>query len=277
MKVFDSISEWMTFRKGLTSLPPSDMSATETRQQISSNIRPAINPPHSLGFVPTMGALHEGHISLVQKSKLENSNTLVSIFVNPTQFNNSVDFEKYPTNISRDLLLLENTKVDFVLLPNTNDIYPGGNTVKVTENQDSKILCGAYRPGHFDGVLTIMNKLLNIAAAQNCYMGEKDYQQLHLVKEMVQNFFLPTNIIACPTVREKNGLAMSSRNERLSPAAREKAAMIYKYLKQPIPCEEISTQLKAAGFEVDYVEEHWHRKFVAAHLEGVRLIDNVEC
>lgn len=252
MKVFESLSVWSDFRHELK----------------AHGVR--------LGFVPTMGALHAGHLSLIQKSTTECDSTLVSIFVNPTQFNNAEDFAKYPKTLSEDLELLAKAGVDYVLLPSSKEIYPDDYTYKVTENKMSQILCGAHRPGHFEGVLTIVMKLLGLAQAHTCYMGEKDYQQYLIIKNMAQSFFLDTQIVGCPTVREESGLALSSRNQRLSPAAREQAALIYKTLTSGTDLQTMRATLESSGFEIDYLEEHWGRRFVAAHLEGVRLIDNVQ-
>lgn len=232
--------------------------------------------PGRVGFVPTMGALHEGHLSLVRQSKLECDSTVVSIFVNPTQFNNPKDLENYPNRLQEDLQKLEAAGVDVVFTPTKDMMYPGGYDVRVTEDTDAKVLCGAHRPGHFTGVLTVVLKLLNIVKADRCYMGEKDFQQLHLIRKMARELFIPTKIIDCPTVREADGLAMSSRNLLLSPAAREKAPLICKLLNSEKSTSEIQTELSKAGFQVDYVEEHWGRRFAAATIEGVRLIDNVE-
>lgn len=235
------------------------------------------NHQQSIGFVPTMGALHDGHLSLIRASQKENDLTAVSVFVNPTQFNNTDDFNNYPVQIENDLALLKKSNVDFVILPSVAEVYKEGYNYKIHESHDSHILCGQYRPGHFDGVLTVVMKLLNIVQPQNCYMGEKDYQQFHLVKQMSQHFFMDTKIVPCPTVRESSGLAMSSRNLRLSSAARQKAALLHYALTQTdFPSLGARrAHLEKAGFQVDYFEEHWGRRFVAATIEGVRLIDNV--
>jgi pantoate--beta-alanine ligase len=230
----------------------------------------------SMGFVPTMGALHAGHLALVTKAKSENAVTSVSIFINPTQFNNPDDFSKYPKSLDADLALLKENQVDAVFLPQYAELYPDQYRYKVSEQILSQILCGKHRPGHFDGVLTVMLKLLQIVRPERCYMGEKDYQQYLLVKEMAKAFFLNTEIIGCETVREADGLALSSRNLRLSPAARERAPLIYKSLKHEKSVTDIYNKLTANGFLVDYVEEHFGRRFVAATIDGVRLIDNVE-
>ncbi|MBN9417370.1 MAG: pantoate--beta-alanine ligase [Candidatus Eremiobacteraeota bacterium] len=221
----------------------------------------------TLGFVPTMGALHDGHLSLVQRSQQENQHTLVSIFINPTQFNDPKDFQNYPQTLKEDLEKLAH--VDYVLAPNAQQMYPNGYHYKVTEDEVSKILEGAHRPGHFDGMLTVVLKLLNLARADKAYFGEKDFQQLELIKGMANEFFLDTEILACPTTRESNGLAMSSRNVRLKD--QNKAAQFPQLLKHPNAKQE----LEKAGFEVDYVENWRGRTLGAVKLDNVRLIDNL--
>ena len=172
----------------------------------------------TLGFVPTMGALHEGHLSLVRRSREENDLTLVSIFVNPTQFDDPADLAKYPRTLETDLATLETEGADFVFRPREPDLYADNYRYRVTESGLSTVMEGAYRPGHFDGVLTVVFKLLQIISAERAYFGEKDWQQLTLVRGMVEAFFLSTTIVACATVRETDGLAVSSR-ERPSSAS----------------------------------------------------------
>lgn len=230
----------------------------------------------SVGFVPTMGALHSGHFSLIARSQKECQKTVVSIFVNPTQFNNAQDLEKYPRPIDQDLELLKAAGVDAVLLPQADEIYADDYSFELREKKSSQVLCGPTRPGHFEGVLTVVMKLFGIVGPRRAYFGEKDFQQLRLIQEMAQAFFLDTEVIGCPTLRESDGLAMSSRNLLLSPADREKAPLIYKLLKSSARPAEIAAALTQAGFKVDYVEEHWGRRFAAAFLGSVRLIDNVE-
>lgn len=229
-----------------------------------------------LGFVPTMGALHEGHLSLMAKSLEENEKTLVSIFVNPTQFDSQGDLDSYPIVLEEDLAKLSQLGVDYLLTPNYKTIYPDSYKYRVTENSFSKRFCGAHREGHFDGVLTIVLKLLNLAQADRAYFGEKDYQQLQLIREMARAFFLPTQIIGLPTVREQDGLALSSRNQRLSPEQRALAPQFHKCLVESSSPEEAEVGLRALGFQVDYVEDHQGRRFGAASLGEVRLIDNVQ-
>ncbi len=231
----------------------------------------------SIGFVPTMGALHAGHISLIEKAALESNNVVVSIFVNPTQFNDKKDFELYQRTVNEDCKKLENMGNIFVFAPSEKEIYPCNYEIRVTENNIANILEGKFRKGHFDGMLSIVLKLLNIVGANKAYFGEKDYQQLLLVKKMVKSFFIDTKIIACPTVREKSGLALSSRNSRLSNEDRKKAALIYKYLSNfNLNIQDIENKLTKAGFKIEYITEKWGRRLIAAQISNVRLIDNVK-
>jgi pantoate--beta-alanine ligase len=230
----------------------------------------------SLGLVPTMGALHQGHLSLVQQANSENDTCLVSLFVNPTQFDQDNDFEQYPQQIEKDLELLKSVGVRYVLLPDQEMMYPDQYRYKVREDSQSTILCGSHRPGHFDGVLTVVLKLLNLAQAEKAYFGEKDYQQLQLVRGMAEAFFIPTEIVGCPLVREEDGLAMSSRNLNLTESERQKAPLFYQILKESASVDEAKKNLSTQGFDVDYVEEHWGRRLGAVRLGQVRLIDNVE-
>lgn len=230
----------------------------------------------SIGFVPTMGALHEGHAQLIKKSKSENAISVLSIFVNPTQFNNQDDLKKYPRTWDRDLQIAEQSGAQIVLAPTFEEIYPDQYNYKLSENAFSKKLCGAHRPGHFDGVLTVVLKLLNIVKPQNAYFGEKDFQQLQLIKDMQRALFLRTQIVACTTVREPDGLAMSSRNARLTVNARKEASQIFKALREFTTFNDAQAYLKNYNIELEYFEEHFGRRFIAAYLEGIRLIDNVE-
>ena len=229
----------------------------------------------ALGFVPTMGALHEGHLSLVRRSRAENDLTLVSIFVNPTQFDDAGDLARYPRTLEADLSLLRSEGTNFVLLPREDDLYPDGYRYRVTEREVATKLEGAHRPGHFEGVLTVVLKLLQIASADRAYFGEKDWQQLTLVRRMVDAFFLPTAIVACPTVREADGLAVSSRNQRLSPADRQQAASFYRILSSAPNPDAASRELRRVGFDVDYVQDQDGRRLGAIRIGDVRLIDNV--
>jgi len=229
----------------------------------------------TLGFVPTMGALHRGHVSLVERSVRENSATLVSIFVNATQFNESVDLANYPRTLEQDLAVLECEAADYVLLPQHEQLYPDGYRYRVVETECAATLEGVHRPGHFDGVLTVVLKLLQLAAADRAYFGEKDWQQLHLIRGMADAFFLPTSIVACPTVRESSGLAMSSRNARLEASDVDRAATLHRALSESPSAAAAREMLEAEGFDVDYVEDRDARRLAAVRLGGVRLIDNV--
>jgi pantoate--beta-alanine ligase len=230
----------------------------------------------TIGLVPTMGALHKGHIALIRKSIKQNDITVVTIFVNPTQFNKKEDLEKYPNQIENDLKILDELKVDFLLNPVYTDIYPDNYQYKVVESDFSQMLCGKFRPGHFDGVLTVVLKLLNIVKADRTYFGEKDYQQLELIKGMVKAFFINTKIISSPTVRTKEGLALSSRNIRLSDEEKTLAIEFPKLLASSFSVDKIKSELNSKGFKVEYIEQINNRRFGAVYLGNVRLIDNVK-
>lgn len=229
----------------------------------------------SVGFVPTMGALHAGHASLLAKARQENDFAVLSIFVNPTQFNDPKDLEKYPRTLDADLEWAEKQKIDLVWTPNFELMYPDHYRYKLSENELSRVLCGAHRPGHFDGVLTVVMKLLNVVQPTRAYFGEKDYQQLTLIKQMVDSFFMDTQIVPVPTLRELDGLAMSSRNTRLTAEERVLAPEIYRVLTQVADNSEALRALEDKGFRVEYLENWQGRRLVAAWLGQVRLIDNV--
>jgi pantoate--beta-alanine ligase len=234
----------------------------------------------SVGFVPTMGALHDGHVSLLKSSVADNDLTVLSIYVNPTQFNDPKDLANYPDTLAQDLALAESVGVDFVLLPRYDDIYADGFRYQVTENLFSKELCGANRPGHFTGVLTVVMKLLNLVKPNRAYFGKKDYQQYLLVRDMVETFFMDVEIVACETVRECDGLAMSSRNKLLDARSRKLAAKFNCALRASGDDACIRQSLSRLGFQVDYVETKNQRRFGAIVVDcgdhTVRLIDNVE-
>lgn len=230
----------------------------------------------SVGLVPTMGALHDAHIALIKKSIQQNDITVVTIFVNQTQFNNQKDFEDYPNTIKEDLNKLKKLKVDYLLVPEYEDIYPDNYEYKVIESNFSKILCGKFRPGHFDGVLSIVLKLLNLVKPNRAYFGEKDYQQLKLIEGMVRAFFMDTKIVSLPTVRTKEGLALSSRNIRLSEEQKIKATEFPKGLASSLSNKKIKSDLRKKGFKVEYIEQIDNRRFGAVYLGNVRLIDNVK-
>lgn len=251
MKIFSSIAEWQTFR------------------------RQALFEHKKIGFVPTMGNLHQGHYSLLARSVQENDLTVLSVFVNPTQFDNPEDLQKYPRTFEQDVALARSAGVDFILNPEYAALYPDDYRYKVSESTFSQQFCGQYRPGHFDGVLTVVLKLLQLVKPTNSYFGEKDFQQLQLIKDMVAAFFMDINIVASPTVRDANNLALSSRNSRLTPEQYALALEFPKLLAGQQTANEIKAALTKLGFRVDYIAEHAGRRLGAVHLGSVRLIDNV--
>jgi pantoate--beta-alanine ligase len=227
-----------------------------------------------VGFVPTMGALHAGHRSLLKRAREENDRVVLSVFVNPTQFNDPADLKKYPRTLEADLALSEGL-VDDVIVPNVDELYPDNYRYRVTEDQLSRELEGAHRPGHFDGVLTVVMKLLNLVQPHRVYFGEKDWQQLQLVRDMAAAFFMPCEIIACAIVRDADGLALSSRNARLSEVGRRHAAEFPRILRTAASESAAIEALEQAGLAVDYVERRGDVRLGAVKLETVRLIDNV--
>ena len=260
------------------------------------------NNNSSIGFVPTMGALHKGHLSLLEKSAQENDISVVSIFVNPTQFNNPEDLEKYPRTLEADVEKIKTVSDKIVVFaPSVHEMYDG-NTSSAHFSFDGleHQMEGNHRPGHFDGVGTIVKKLFEIVTPTNAYFGEKDFQQLQIVKKMVEKEGMPINIIGCPISREASGLAMSSRNERLSAEDKDKAAFIYKTLKEArehFATESVQYVKKYVydafaahpEFKMDYFEiaaeddltpantkeNKQYRGFIAVFLSNIRLIDNI--
>ncbi|MBS0031949.1 pantoate--beta-alanine ligase [Chitinophaga sp. 22321] len=259
----------------------------------------------SIGFVPTMGALHDGHLSLIQAAREKNDVVVCSIFVNPTQFNDPKDFEKYPITIEEDIKKLNNVSTDILFLPSVEEMYPEG--LKSDLHYDfgdlETILEGKFRPGHFQGVGRIVHKLLDIVQPDQLFMGQKDLQQCLIIRKLLIVTHSPVKLVICPTEREKDGLAMSSRNTRLSPSARKKATAIYQallHIKNNFGkglhfmegAHEAFDDLKKQGFEPEYVDlllldNDLLRPLdqppgnatiivaVAAWLDGVRLIDNM--
>lgn len=249
-----------------------------------------------------MGALHEGHLSLISKAKHENDLVVSSIFVNPTQFNDPKDLENYPIDVDNDLKKLESVNCDVVFLPSVSEMYPEGQAkLQMDLKGIDGFLEGEFRPGHFNGVITIVDKLFSLVQPNKAYFGQKDFQQYCIIKEMSRQLHPKIEVVMCETIREKDGLAMSSRNRLLSPAERELAPMIYATMKQAaekpnkedIICmiKEIKDNLTAEKyFTIDYVEladkntlepmTNWGERkeaqlFVAAFLGNIRLIDNI--
>ncbi len=280
------------------------MNIFRTTEEIQLHIRQAREKGKTIGFAPTMGALHEGHLSLIESSKAGTDLTVVSIFVNPAQFNDPADYKKYPITTDKDIAMLEKSGTDVLFLPSALEIYPHGTAG--LEQYDlgylETLLEGVYRPGHFQGVCQVMARLLGIVRTNHLYMGQKDYQQCMVVKRLLELIHIDQKVQLhiCPTVREADGLAMSSRNLRLGPAARQKAVVISKvlrYVKENLQPGDV-TALKAKAkkllvdeqFEVDYFEvadagnlspvNNWDGEtklvaITAAFIDGVRLIDNM--
>jgi pantoate--beta-alanine ligase len=249
MQIFHRIDEWLSFRKNL-----------------------AIDG--GLGFAPTMGNLHAGHASLFIKSSKENQYTVSSLFVNPTQFNRPDDFTKYPRTLDDDIDLMARSGVDFCILPSEQELYADGYTYQVQENRLCQLMEGKHRPGHFNGVLTVVMKLLNLTKPTKAYFGEKDYQQFLLIHGMAKALFMDMEVIACPTIREASGLAYSSRNNRLTKEQKLIAEEFAKIVHQDKNCDEISAELQEKGITVEYIEEYQGRRFAAIIIGTIRLIDN---
>jgi len=237
-------------------------------------IRRALPQNTSLGLVPTMGNLHAGHLSLVAQSQQDNHKTAVTLFVNPTQFNNPDDFTHYPRTLDADLAQLEHAGVDYCLIPNQKLMYADNYRYQLEETELSLTMEGKHRPGHFTGVLTVVMKLFNLVRPARAYFGEKDYQQLSLIRGMAKAFLLDIEIKSCPIVREPSGLAYSSRNTRLSPEGRKQAEAFAGIFHQASSCDDAINALKKININIDYIEEHDGRRFAAVLVENIRLIDN---
>jgi pantoate--beta-alanine ligase len=275
----------------------------KTAEDLTKYLSTKRKTAHSIGFVPTLGALHAGHISLIENSKNKHSVTVASIFVNPTQFNDAKDFAKYPVTIEQDIVMLEKAGCDVLFLPGIAEIYPAGTTglAHFEIGRLETILEGKYRPGHFQGVCQVMDRLLKIVMPGTLFLGQKDYQQCMVISQLIRLQGLPTEVSVVPTLREASGLAMSSRNMRLSETGKQNAVAIYRsllFLREHLRKGDITSykmeaanMIKAAGFEkIDYAEiadavtletvDTWNGEqavvgLVAAFIEGVRLIDNI--
>ena len=275
----------------------------KNRKELSDYILKIKENGQKIGFAPTMGALHEGHLSLYEKARKENDIVISSIFVNPTQFNNPEDLEKYPRTIEKDIELLQQTQnVDAVYIPQIEDIYSNGLERKNYDFEGlENEMEGKFRPGHFDGVGTVVEELFRQVQPNNAYFGEKDFQQLMIIKKLVEKLSLPINIIGMPIYRKKNGLAMSSRNMRLTTEQRETAKVIFetlvkvKDLFHQQTLDEIhqfvENTFKNFDFELEYfiianektlreISEiksgETYRAFIVVVIDGVRLIDNIQ-
>ena len=279
------------------------MPVFQTQKALQIETNKALNQSKKIGFVPTMGALHQGHLSLLEHSLSENEITVLSIFVNPTQFNNADDLKKYPRTLEKDVALVKKLNKNILIYaPSETDIYEGHSISEPfhydgLENQ----MEGKYRPGHFDGVGTIVKKLFEIVKPTNAYFGEKDFQQLQIIRKLVAKHKIPVNIIPCEIYRETSGLAMSSRNERLSEKARKESKLIHKILLQTkdkfmVKSAQEVTQFverefkKHKNFTLEYfdiadeetlltckrkIKSKNYRGFIAIFIENIRLIDNI--
>ncbi len=279
------------------------MPVFEEKAALMDHLKSIKTPNSKIGFVPTMGALHEGHLSLMKQSLKDNNSTVVSIFVNPTQFNNPEDLKKYPRTLNQDLAKINHENPDIIVYaPSAEDIYDGIISSQHfefdgLENQ----MEGKFRPGHFDGVGTIVKRLFEIVKPTNAYFGEKDFQQVQIVKKMVNKNKINVNIITCPIFREQNGLAMSSRNERLSKTEREQAKIIYQTLKSAkekfrnATANEVAkwvqkTFIEDPVFKLEYFQiadeeqllpclrkskSKKYRAFIAVFVNNIRLIDTI--
>ena len=248
-----------------------------------------------IAFVPTMGALHHGHIALIKNAKKNADIVIVSIFINKAQFNDIKDYELYPQNLESDIKMLEKANVDALFYPSASEIYDENFSFKIIPTAMVDCLCATDRVGHFDGVALIITKLFNIVNPHCAFFGEKDFQQLAIIKKLVKDLNFDVEIFGVATVRESSGLAMSSRNQRLSEAGKIKASMLYKILNEikinPQIIEDKKRELLENGFEkIDYFEirneddlklnmnlfsAQKRRIFIAVYIEGVRLIDNL--
>lgn len=253
-----------------------------------------------VGVVPTMGALHDGHLSLARAARAQSDRVIVTIFVNPMQFNAAEDLLKYPRDEARDLALLEAEGVDVLFAPDVTEVYPEGFETQVSVKGVSEPLEGAFRPGHFDGVATVVTKLFGMTQAGRAFFGEKDWQQLQVVQRLVLDLNIPIRIIGCPTIREEDGLAMSSRNVRLNPQERALAPALHRIMQDAAAAlhagnamepelEKARAAILAAGFKsIEYLElrsvdglkpmasfEDGARMLFAGWLGDVRLIDNI--
>jgi len=254
----------------------------------------------TIGVVPTMGALHQGHLSLARAARTQCDRVIVTIFVNPKQFNDPKDLENYPRTEEEDARKLESIGVDLIYVPEPDQIYPDGFATTVSVSGLTDMLCGESRPGHFDGVATVVSKLFLQTLADFAFFGQKDYQQLQIVRRMAADLNIPIEVIGCPTIREEDGLAMSSRNLLLSDRSRIKAPVLAEVMEEMREMlaagaklseigPEAEARLLAAGFnKIDYLElrdgdglarmetaKPGARLFAAAWLAGVRLIDNI--
>ena len=245
------------------------MKTFETVDSLRNHLSGIKQSGNSIGFVPTMGALHKGHLALIQEAKNDNNKVVCSIFVNPKQFNNPDDLKNYPRDMTHDVKLLEHENCDILFYPSEQEVYPDKSKNETFDfGELDQIMEGKYRPGHFQGVATVVKRLFEIVEPHNAYFGLKDYQQLLIIHKMTRDLGLPVEIIPCPIVREENGLAMSSRNERLTHVERKQAAMIYETLKMV----KIRSGYATISEVKNYVEQQFQKnKYVT--LEYFEIVD----
>jgi pantoate--beta-alanine ligase len=277
------------------------MKIITTVKEMQSEMSKQKNLSKTIGFVPTMGFLHEGHLTLMKQARQENDIVVISIFVNPTQFGPNEDFDSYPRDFERDSKLAVEAKVDYLFYPSVEEMYPTPSSVKVLVNERVDVLCGKSRPGHFDGVATVLMKLFNIMMPTRAYFGKKDAQQVAVVDGLISDFHFPIELVPVEIVREKDGLAKSSRNIKLLPDERMQATALYKSLQMAketimngernplIICELIGSiiQEQTCGM-IDYIEIYSYPDLkkvtklegsiimaIAVKFSDVRLIDNL--
>jgi pantoate--beta-alanine ligase len=249
-------------------------------QNLQQDLQELVLQKKKIGFVPTMGALHAGHISLVENSKHENDFTVVSIFVNPIQFNNPEDLQKYPRNPEKDFNMLQNAGVDFVFYPEVSEMYPEEVKEKYNFGLLETVMEGAFRPGHFNGVAVVVRKLFDIVKPTRAYFGEKDFQQLAIIKKMVADYSIPVTIVPCHIVREPDGLAMSSRNARLTPEERNSAKEIFRILKESkekinfLPLREIEKWAAEQVNKIPFLKTEYFQIVDSHSLQQVDSLDN---
>jgi pantoate--beta-alanine ligase len=246
------------------------MKIAKTIESVRRLIKAARRASKTIGFVPTMGALHTGHISLIEAAKKKCNFVVVSIFVNPTQFGPKEDFKKYPRPIKADLKMCRKAGVDCVFTPTPHEMYPSENLTWIDVEKLSEPLCGKFRPGHFRGVATVCAKLFNIVLPDIAYFGQKDAQQAIVIKRMVADLNMPLKIVVCPTMREKTGLAMSSRNQYLTPQQKKDAAYIYKSLQK---CRQMIKQGVTDSKKIITAMRKILRQIPSAQIQYVSIVD----
>ena len=262
-----------------------------------TNLEKFVNNEKNLGFVPTMGAIHKGHVSLIKKSIHQCDKTIVSIFINKPQFNKKIDYQRYPRTRNKDIAILKKLKVDYIYFPSENEIYPKGPNKKIKISSFKKKLCGKLRPGHFESVVDVIDRFINIIKPKKIYFGEKDMQQLKIVEDFIRKQYIKIKVVSCKTIREKSGIAFSSRNFLLTTKEKVIGSKVFKILiknkkkiiKNNIFLKKIKIQILSLGVtKIDYIEvlninkiirpfkkNNKYKIFIAYYLGNTRLIDNI--